>query len=203
MKTLYINTATPNTAMALYEENEVLANKSWLAEQNESETLQPAIDQLLKDSKLTPAKIDRLLVCVGPGGFTSTRVGVSAVNAWAFALNVPVAQVSAFDLFPATESIILVAANASEGWIKMPDGEPKWVNVEDLVLPGSFTFTGILNDDWKEFLTGAGGVYEESGEQVPSLEALNFSQEIVEPWYYKDPNITWSAKINQIKENDR
>ncbi len=205
MKTLYINTATPQAAIALYEGDEVLSYKQWLSEQNESETLNPAVDTLLKEQGISPEDIDQLLVCVGPGGFTSARVGVSAVNAWAFALNIPVAEVSAFDLYKdlyhSDECYLLVVANKAESWIKAPHGDPKWVNVEDLKLPQSFAFTGILNDEWKIFLESKGGTFVDTKESIPYLEGLTFSKKIIEPWYYKDPNITWSAKIAPISKN--
>jgi tRNA threonylcarbamoyl adenosine modification protein YeaZ len=196
MNTLFINTSTVQTSIALYEGNEVFAQKQWPAEQNESEALKPAVDELLNEQGLSPDDIDQLLVCVGPGGFTSARVGVSAVNAWAFAQNIPVAEVSAFDLFPSDESILFVVANKAESWMMTPNSDAVWVNVEELKLPESFSFSGILNDEWREFLESSGGSFVDAEETVPSLEGLTFSKKIVEPWYYKDPNITWSSKIS-------
>lgn len=194
MNTLFLNTATSETGIALSRDGEVF-EKRWPSEQNEAETLQPNVEQLLTEQGLTPDDIDQLLVCVGPGGFTSTRVGVSAANAWAFAKQIPVAAVSVFDLFPAGDSWVMVSANRSEGWIQSPGGEPEWVEIESLELPESFVFTGILSEDWVTSLEQRGGTYQEQQATVPSLTGVSFSQQILEPWYYKDPNITWSKKI--------
>lgn len=198
MKSFYINTATRQSGIAIYDGNKVLAKDSWLAEQNESEKLQPAVEKLLKENNLTPDDIDRLICCIGPGGFTSTRVGVSAVNAWAFAKNIPVAEVTVFDLYPGEKSIIVVSANSNEGWVKFPGKKPEFVIKEDLKLPAEFSFTGILNDEWREYLNSRGGEEPSADEKLPPHivgETESFKNKVVLPWYYKDPNITWSDKI--------
>jgi len=197
--TLYINTATAQTTIALFEGSKVLAEQRWKSELNEAETLQPAAEALLKDQQLTPDDIQQLIVCVGPGGFTSSRIGVSAVNAWAFAKQIPVAQVSVFDLFPKNETV-LVSANANEAWVRFPHKEPKFMNREEFRLfigevgEPRFPFGGIVHEEWKKYLEEFGGTLVKLEEQLPSLEGLEFRQEIVKPWYYKDANITWSEK---------
>lgn len=201
MKTLYINTSSPTTRVALYEELEPIEERSWPSERNESETLQPAVDALLSEQSLNPTNIDQILVCTGPGGFTSARIGVSAGNAWALAMDCPVASVSVFDLYEVQDELIIVAANASEGWIKWPDSEPEWVQLSELECPQTFVFTGILNEEWTAFLSAQGGEFREVAEGLPSLKGLSFSKQLLEPWYYKDANITWSAKISQNNMN--
>jgi len=194
MKTLYINTATRKTTIALFDGNQVVAEQRWPAEHNESEKLQPAVQQLLTKQKLAPDDIGQLMVCVGPGGFTSVRVGVSAMNTWAFVNKIPVAQVSVFDLYPTNESVIIVSANSNEAWVKLPGKDPQWVHQEQLQLPPKFSYGGILNADWERILDKLGGRFLELHEALPDVGALSFREQIVKPWYYKDANITWSAK---------
>lgn len=192
--TLYINTVSSKTAIALFDGNSVMAEKRWKAEMNEAEKLQPEVDSLLTSQKLTPNDIQQLIICVGPGGFTSSRVGVSAVNAWAFAKGIPVAQVSLFDLYPSEGHLLLVSANSNEAWVKMPDGTPQFMSRDQVNISESFTFGGIMHEDWKKHLEEQGGTYVELEESLPKLEHLEFRREMVKPWYYKDANITWSEK---------
>ena len=196
MNTFYVNSSTQESTIAIFAGNTVLAEKRWPAEQNESEKLQPEVDRLLKKNKLTADDIERLIVCVGPGGFTSTRVGVSAINAWAFARNIPVSQVSVFDLYEKPETIILISANQHEGWVKFREKDPKFLIKEAFVWPKNFKFTGIVNEVWKNFLEELGGKYISMSEQLPDISNLSFAKQIVLPWYYKDANITWSSRIH-------
>lgn len=56
---------------------------------NQSEKLLPAIDLLLKNNKASN-KLKGLGVVTGPGGFTSTRIGVAVANALSYGLKIPV-----------------------------------------------------------------------------------------------------------------
>lgn len=193
MKTLYLNTATKETTIALFEGSRVVGEERWPAENNESERLLPAVQKLLKDHEMEPENVGHLAVCVGPGGFTSVRIGISAANAWAKGMGVPVTAVSIFDLF-ATENMVIIAANAKEAWIQEPGKEPEFIHAESVELPKSFSFCGILNEDWMDLLKERGGVYEEVQEGLPDINILGFGNGIIQPWYYKAPNITWSNK---------
>ncbi|MDP3975709.1 MAG: tRNA (adenosine(37)-N6)-threonylcarbamoyltransferase complex dimerization subunit type 1 TsaB [bacterium] len=197
MKTLYFNTATQTTAIALFADGKVVAERRWPARFDEAEKLLPAVKELLEEQRLKPEEIDRLACCVGPGGFTSVRVGVSAVNAWSFAKNAPCAALCVFDLYD-TSLAIVVAANPNEAWIKLPQEDPIFASRDNFPqLPEKFSFTGILNEDWKKFLQELGGTAVEQEEAFPAaelLEQLEFKQQILKPWYYKDPHITLSKK---------
>jgi hypothetical protein len=197
--TFYINTATALTTVALYAGNEVIAEKRWKSELNEAEKLQPAVDELLRSQQLSLDDIRQLVVCVGPGGFTSVRVGVSAINAWSFAKHIPVAQVSVFDLYDLPDTILILSMNSNEAWVSYPGKEPQFLNREHFQQSKPFRFGGLLQPEWKEYLEGAGGTYDDTLEGLPVLEGRQFNHEIVKPWYYKDANITWSNKIR--KEN--
>jgi|CXWL01.1.fsa_nt_gi hypothetical protein len=202
MKTLYINTVTPQTTIALYEEEQVLTEHRWPSEQNEAEKLQPGVQKLLNDQNLSIDDISRLVVCIGPGGFTSARIGVSAVNAWAFAKNIPVAQITVFDLYQHPETIIIVSSNSHEGWVKLPHQEPAYLRLEDFKPPPQFSFAGLLHEGWRQHLEKHGGTCIELPELLAKLNQLEFQPGIVKPWYYKDANITWSKKHGPVHRLD-
>ena len=193
MLTCFLHTAGPQTRIALYRNDEVIADRAWPSERRESETLQPAIDAMLREGGVTAQEVDRLVVCLGPGGFTSTRVGVSAANAWAFAAGIPLAGVSFFDLYP-HDLVVVIAANPEEAWVAKPDHDPQWVHLDQLDLPERFSFTGLPDESWKVALESRGGTWIEQSEQLPDIRGLEFREKPLQPWYYKDPNITWSDK---------
>lgn len=59
-----------------------------------SQKLIPMVDTLLKMLDLKPDDIDLAAVANGPGSFTGIRIGVVTIKAFAFALKIPVAEVS-------------------------------------------------------------------------------------------------------------
>lgn len=101
MLKLAINTATTTNNIALLSESEVLAEQTWLAEQNQAEVLQPKIKGLLKDNGYSWEDLTDILVIKGPGAFTSLRVGVVAANTIAFSIKKNIAGISTFDVFKA------------------------------------------------------------------------------------------------------
>ena len=67
-----------------------------------AETIAPLVDELLTKTGVAMEQIDCFAVDIGPGSFTGVRIGVSLVNAMAFALKKPVVPVDAlYALFTA------------------------------------------------------------------------------------------------------
>jgi hypothetical protein len=193
MHSLFINTATKLVQVSIWKEDQCLKTDEWESQFDEAEKLLPAIQSLLKDLALSKTDISQLICCTGPGGFTSVRIGVSAINAWSYAAQVPVATVSVFDLYP-QDSVILINANANETWVKLPGQKPAFVIRSDLKLPDSFSYSGEIRDDWGNHLNSFGGTQVKATPSLSDISTLEFKKQIVEPWYYKDPNITWSSK---------
>ncbi len=59
-----------------------------------SVSLMPLIDNMLEGADLQLSDIDLFAVDAGPGSFTGVRIGVTTVNAFAYAENKPIAAVS-------------------------------------------------------------------------------------------------------------
>ena len=115
--------------LGLYRDFKLSDEVMHISDLDEAEKLQPSVDDLLKRNHLSPEQIDQLAICVGPGGFTSARIGVSAVNAWAFAKKILIAQVTVFDLYREEKSITFICANTSEAWVKFTDKDPIFLKI--------------------------------------------------------------------------
>lgn len=197
MKTLFLNTSSQLTSIAVFDEESIVDEEHWPSEQNESQTLMPAVEKLLKDNSLSPNDIDRLLVCVGPGGFTSCRIGVSAGNAWSFAKQVPVSSCSVFDLYEEQAGrSLLFSANPKEAWLKRQQQDPEFIHAESLPEFGDDHVAGALSNDWLEILQALPVEVEQLEQGYPNPELFEYSMKPILPWYFKNPNITWSKKIN-------
>lgn len=93
MKLLALETATEACSAALYIDGRVLARFRH-APRRQTELLLPMIDELLAEGSLALGDIDVLAYSRGPGAFTGVRIAAAAVQALAFAKNIPVIPVS-------------------------------------------------------------------------------------------------------------
>ncbi len=77
---LAVDTSTAQVGLAIYDGAQVLAEYAWRSNQHHTIELAPAIAELLKRSGLTMENMLALGVALGPGSFTSLRVGLSLVK---------------------------------------------------------------------------------------------------------------------------
>lgn len=98
MRVLGIDTSTSVVSVAAAGDGQVLGEYSLTTRQGHMEHLLLLIDQLLKSLELTTADLDGFAVSVGPGSFTSLRVGLATCKALAHAGNKPVAEVPTLDI---------------------------------------------------------------------------------------------------------
>lgn len=89
-KILLIDTSQDKTVIALSKEEKIIDKKIWQAQYRQSETLLPAIDQLLKKNKLALKDLIGIIVNSGPGSYTGLRVGIATANALSFGLRIPI-----------------------------------------------------------------------------------------------------------------
>lgn len=94
MRILAIETATSLGSVALLEGDRLVRSIDEEVPRRHLEWLAPAIQRLLADADWQPAQVQGIAVSVGPGGFTSLRIGIATAAAWARARRVPAAGVS-------------------------------------------------------------------------------------------------------------
>jgi tRNA threonylcarbamoyladenosine biosynthesis protein TsaB len=95
MRILAIETATPASSVALGEDAELVAMSVHTDRRGHVGFLVPAIDFCFGQAGWSPADLDLVAVDVGPGPFTGLRAGISAAQAIAAAVGVPIITVSA------------------------------------------------------------------------------------------------------------
>lgn len=93
MNVLAIETSTPMCSVALAVDGRVRA-RCELSPRGHATLLLPWIGELLAEAGLDYARLDRLAVGRGPGGFTSLRIGLGVAQGIALAHDLPVAPVS-------------------------------------------------------------------------------------------------------------
>ncbi len=92
---LFVNTSNhKNIFLALInKKGEILDKKKIKAEYQQSEKLLFNIENILQNNKLSIKNLKGVICVIGPGGFTSLRIGVATANALAWSLNIPIVGV--------------------------------------------------------------------------------------------------------------
>ena len=93
MKILAVETATAWQSVAILDGERVLARCDQEALGSHAKLLLPTIDRLFADTGLTPARLDGLVVSIGPGSFTGLRVGLSTVLGFRTITRLPLAVI--------------------------------------------------------------------------------------------------------------
>ncbi len=106
---LAIDTSTAQIGLALYDGETIAGELVWLSRAHHTEQLAPALAGLLERVSIKMESIDALGVAIGPGSFTSLRVGLAFVKGLAIARHLPLVGVPTLDIVVA--SIPLSDAN--------------------------------------------------------------------------------------------
>lgn len=95
MMLLAVDTTAAIATAALFRDGSLVEERAADASKKHAETVLPLIDELLEANGVVIGEIDRFAVDIGPGSFTGVRIGVSLVNALAFATGKPIVPVNA------------------------------------------------------------------------------------------------------------
>ncbi|MBK9206930.1 MAG: tRNA (adenosine(37)-N6)-threonylcarbamoyltransferase complex dimerization subunit type 1 TsaB [Anaerolineales bacterium] len=110
---LAIDTSTAQVGLALYDGTQILSEMTWTTRQHHTTELAPALTGLLNRCGVSMDMVSALGVAVGPGSFTSLRVGLSLVKGIALARHVPVIGISTLDIIAAAQPVGIAV-----GWYK-------------------------------------------------------------------------------------
>lgn len=98
MITIGINTASSEKTVCSIKDSRVVFETHWTGLAEESKRILPAIIQSLKKIRADLHDIDRVVVCSGPGSFSSVRIGVTIANALGYTLRIPVVALPLLEL---------------------------------------------------------------------------------------------------------
>ncbi|AXG38571.1 tRNA (adenosine(37)-N6)-threonylcarbamoyltransferase complex dimerization subunit type 1 TsaB [Enterococcus gilvus] len=115
MKLLAMDTSNQTLAVAVLEDEKVLAHFQLNRKMNHSLTLMPAIESVMQASGLTPADLDRIVVAKGPGSYTGIRIAVTTAKTLAETLKIQLTTVSSLAVIAGnvqTEKVIIPLIDA-------------------------------------------------------------------------------------------
>jgi tRNA threonylcarbamoyladenosine biosynthesis protein TsaB len=130
---LAIDTSTAQVGLALYDGIQILGEMTWTTRQHHTVELAPAIAGLMKRSDASMDMIGALGVAIGPGSFTSLRVGLALAKGIALARHLPLVGISTMDVIAAAQPagnhplVVVIQAGRRRiavGWYKF--SENRW-----------------------------------------------------------------------------
>ena len=102
---LAVDTSTAQIGIALYDGAQVLAESVWISKQHHTTQLAPALAGLLSRASVSMDMVSVLGVALGPGSFTSLRVGLALVKGIAIARKLPVIGISTMDVIAVAQPL--------------------------------------------------------------------------------------------------
>jgi len=116
---LAVDTSTTQLGLALYDGAQVIAEYAWRSGHRHTVELAPAASELLSRCNLKMSDVSVLAVALGPGSFTSLRVGLAFVKGLAVARNIPFIGIPTLDILaqvqPISTNPLAVAIQAGRG----------------------------------------------------------------------------------------
>ena len=114
---LAIESATKRASVALARGHEIVAEREAASGDHHAEQLLPMIDALLASAGAKLEDVGAFAVSIGPGAFTSLRIGLATLKGLAFDGDAPVAAVSTLE---AVAHAALRAGRVDEGELCVP-----------------------------------------------------------------------------------
>jgi tRNA threonylcarbamoyladenosine biosynthesis protein TsaB len=116
---LAVDTSTAQLGLALHDGAQVIGEYVWRSRQRHTVELAPAISDLLTRCGFSMEDVRALGVALGPGSFTSLRVGLALVKGLALARHLPLIGIPTLDILAAAQPLsrlpLVVAIQAGRG----------------------------------------------------------------------------------------
>lgn len=128
---LAMDTSTAQTGLALYDGVQVIAERMWWVRGHHSRELAPALADMLEQSGVSAEALRAIGVAIGPGSFTSLRVGLAFAKGLALArglalIGIPTLDVSAAAITQAERTLVAVLqagrGRLAVGWYRPDSG---------------------------------------------------------------------------------
>ncbi len=102
---LAVDTSTLWVGLALYDGTQVVGEEIWQTHHHHTVELAPALNNILARSGITARDLRALAVALGPGSFTSLRIGLGLIKGMAYALHLPMVGVPTLDFLASSRPV--------------------------------------------------------------------------------------------------
>ena len=128
---LALDTSTPQIGLALYDGARIVAEHLWVSKARHTIELAPAVAQMLSQTGTNISQVAAIGVAIGPGSFTSLRVGLAFGKGLAMSRSLPLVGIPTLDILAAQVAVdtsrplacVLAAGRGrlALGWYKAQD----------------------------------------------------------------------------------
>lgn len=116
---LIIDTATKPGSISLMIGKKI--DTIWLEEKNQTKEIIPVCEKLFKGRGIKLSDLSGIAICIGPGTYTGTRVGVMTAKTLSYATDLPLYPFTTFDLFKDKSPYAAIDAKCKRAYLY--DGE--------------------------------------------------------------------------------
>lgn len=137
---LAVDTSTQMMGLALYDGTNVLAEAVWQTHNHHTVELAPAIDELFQRAAIKPDQLGAAACALGPGSFTSLRIGLAVVKGLALSLHIPIVGIPTLDYLAAAQPLMTMPMLAV-----LPAGRGRMAVLRYAVKDGAWQPEGELS----------------------------------------------------------
>ncbi len=136
---LALDTSTQTVGMALYDGVQIVGESIWQTRSHHTVEVAPALNELFTRCRIKPADLEGIAVALGPGSFTSLRIGLAVAKGLAMAVRIPVVGIPTLNILAAAQPLsdyplaaVLTAGRGrlAVGWYKA--GKHGWESSGDI-----------------------------------------------------------------------
>jgi len=102
---LLIYTATAHASVCMSKNGAVVASLETTDQKSHASFIQPAIENLCKQTGIALSSIDAIGISIGPGSYTGLRVGMATAKGIAYALNKPLIGINTLQIIAAAAKL--------------------------------------------------------------------------------------------------
>lgn len=102
---LALDTSTLTSGIALYEDPVLIGEMTWRTASHHTVELAPAVADLMRRCAVKPAELTAVAIALGPGSFTSLRIGLAFAKGLALSQNMPIIGIPTFEYLVAQQAL--------------------------------------------------------------------------------------------------
>lgn len=197
--TLALDTSTGTIVVGVVDGSMTLAEERLPDDGSAAQRVLVAVDGVLHAVSLAGSDLDRVVVGLGPGSFTATRIGIATASALAAGWGIPVAGSNGLAALragvPDPRAIAVVDARRGEVFAAGPSVAPGAYSPEDLAALAGDGTSLLIGDGacrYRDRLGACGTVPpDDDPRHVASAQALvatAHDEEALAPCYLRDPD---------------
>ncbi len=100
---LALDTSTQTVGMALYDGVQIIGETIWQTHSHHTVEIAPALGELFTRCGIKPMDLEGIGVALGPGSFTSLRIGLAIAKGLAMAARIPVVGIPTLNILAAAQ----------------------------------------------------------------------------------------------------